>query len=147
MERSSQLLDEALGIVDDTSSAVSSSLPSSSVVLIEDCVETSGAFVIHHILKRALSPPSSSAVVLVSLSHPFSHYDRILRKLVQTLSLCLLFGFMTYFFKMPFSSVEIFFFSFFEGGWLGNYFFVFPSRLISDGMKRNCDTVENYCLI
>ncbi|KAJ8435028.1 hypothetical protein Cgig2_027237 [Carnegiea gigantea] len=91
MDRSSQLLDEALGIVDDTSSMVSSSFPSSSVVLIEDCVETSGAFVIHHILKRSLSPPSSAAVVLVSLSHPFSHYDRILRKLVHTFALSLSF--------------------------------------------------------
>ncbi|KNA14151.1 hypothetical protein SOVF_110170 [Spinacia oleracea] len=81
--RSSNLLDEALGIFNESSSSSSSSLPSGSCVLIEDSVETSGAFVIHHILKRTLSPHSSSsaAVVFVSLSHPFSHYDRILRKL------------------------------------------------------------------
>ncbi|CAI9787243.1 unnamed protein product [Fraxinus pennsylvanica] len=51
------------------------------VVLIEDCVETSGAFVLHHFLKRSLSPNSSDAVVFLSFSQPFSHYDRILRKM------------------------------------------------------------------
>ncbi|KAL2896425.1 Elongator complex protein 6 [Bienertia sinuspersici] len=83
MERSSNLLDEALGIIYDNSSlsSSSSSLPNGSCVLIEDCVETSASFVIHHILKRSLSPNSSSSVVFLSLSHPFSHYDRILRKL------------------------------------------------------------------
>ncbi|CAO2826197.1 unnamed protein product [Amaranthus hypochondriacus] len=87
MEKSSNLLDEALGILDLDNSYSSSndSLPSSSgtCVLIQDCVETSAAFVIHHILKRSLSPhpQSSSAVIFVSLAHPFSHYHRILRKL------------------------------------------------------------------
>ncbi|XP_021732697.1 elongator complex protein 6-like [Chenopodium quinoa] len=78
MERSSNLLDEALGIFHNNSSSSSSSLPSGSCVLIEDCIETSGAFVINHILKRSLS--ASASVIFVSLSHPFSHYDRILRK-------------------------------------------------------------------
>ena len=91
MERSSNLLDEALGILDVDHNSYSSStesLPSASssgnCVLIQDCVETSAAFVIHHLLKRSLSPhpQSSSAVIFVSLAHPFSHYHRILRKLV-----------------------------------------------------------------
>ncbi|KMS99321.1 hypothetical protein BVRB_2g045940 [Beta vulgaris subsp. vulgaris] len=79
MEKRLNLLDEALEIFDDNS--CSSSLPRGSCVLIEDSVETSGAFVIHHILKRSLSPHSSTTAILISLSHPFSHYDRILRKL------------------------------------------------------------------
>lgn len=64
------------------------------VFLIEDCVETSGAFVLHHFLKRSLSPNSSDAVIFLSFSQPFSHYDRILRKMVHTFSLCVRF---TYF--------------------------------------------------
>ncbi|KAK4480263.1 hypothetical protein RD792_013329 [Penstemon davidsonii] len=52
------------------------------VILIEDCVETSGAFVVHHLLKRSLSNPhSSDVVVFLSFANPFSHYDRILRKM------------------------------------------------------------------
>ncbi|GMH07918.1 hypothetical protein Nepgr_009758 [Nepenthes gracilis] len=52
------------------------------VLLIEDCIETSAAFVIYHIVKCSLSSPRSSGVVIfVALSHPFSHYDRVLRKL------------------------------------------------------------------
>lgn len=82
MEKRLNLLDEALEIFDDNS--CSSSLPRGSCVLIEDSVETSGAFVIHHILKRSLSPHSSTTAILISLSHPFSHYDRILRKLVRS---------------------------------------------------------------
>ncbi|KAK9684061.1 hypothetical protein RND81_10G183800 [Saponaria officinalis] len=83
MERnSSNLLDEVLGNFNDfnpTSSSNSTTIPKKgSVLLIKDCVETSGAFVIHHLLKRFL--PLSS-FIFVSLSHPFSHYDRILRKL------------------------------------------------------------------
>lgn len=59
-------------------------------VLVEDCVDTSGAFVLHHIIKRSLSSHSSSSVVFLAFSHPFSHYDRILRKLVfNSLSLSL----------------------------------------------------------
>ncbi|KAL3649768.1 hypothetical protein CASFOL_006171 [Castilleja foliolosa] len=51
------------------------------MILVEDSVETSGAFVVHHLLKRALSPHSSDVVVFLSYAHPFSHYDRILRKM------------------------------------------------------------------
>lgn len=69
------LLDEALGPL------------SGRVVLLEDCVETSAAFVLHHLLKRSLSVHSSNVVVFVAFSQPFSHYDRILRKLVLSLSL------------------------------------------------------------
>lgn len=53
------------------------------VVLVEDCVETSGAFVLHHLMKRVLSPESRGAVLLLAFAHPFSHYDRILRKMVR----------------------------------------------------------------
>ncbi|KAL1819282.1 hypothetical protein ACET3Z_014151 [Daucus carota] len=70
MERTSNLLDEAMA-----------ETPQNSVVLIEDCVETSGAFVLHHLMKRSLSPQSSSLLIFVAFAHPFSHYDRILRKL------------------------------------------------------------------
>uniref|UniRef100_A0A162A7N8 Elongator complex protein 6 n=1 Tax=Daucus carota subsp. sativus TaxID=79200 RepID=A0A162A7N8_DAUCS len=70
MERTSNLLDEAMA-----------ETPNNSVVLIEDCVETSGAFVLHHLMKRSLSPQSSSLLIFVAFAHPFSHYDRILRKL------------------------------------------------------------------
>ncbi|KAL2482415.1 Elongator complex protein 6 [Forsythia ovata] len=66
------LLDDALGFVDDGGERV---------FLIEDCVETSGAFVLHHFLKHSLSPHSSDAVIFLSFSQPFSHYDRILRKM------------------------------------------------------------------
>ncbi|XP_058109969.1 elongator complex protein 6 [Magnolia sinica] len=66
---SNVLLDEAL-----------SPLCPRTVLLVEDCVETSGAFVLHHLMKRVLSS-SGGVLVFVSLSHPFSHYDRILRKL------------------------------------------------------------------
>ncbi|XP_047156787.1 elongator complex protein 6 isoform X2 [Vigna umbellata] len=50
-------------------------------VLVEDCVDTSAAFVLHHILKRSFSSHPSSAVLFLAFSHPFSHYDRVLRKL------------------------------------------------------------------
>ncbi|RZC84379.1 hypothetical protein C5167_047164 [Papaver somniferum] len=72
MERSLNLLDETLVHI-----------PSSKgrVILIEDQVETSGAFVLHHLIKRSLSIESSEVVIFVALSKPFSHYDRILRKL------------------------------------------------------------------
>ncbi|KAL8170820.1 hypothetical protein V2J09_022624 [Rumex salicifolius] len=77
MERS--LMDEVLGFNDQSNP---SSLLGDCTVLIEDCVQTSGAFVIHHIIKRTLTSPNSSGlVVFVALAHPFSHYDRILRKL------------------------------------------------------------------
>ncbi|KAL6586516.1 hypothetical protein OROMI_001504 [Orobanche minor] len=81
----SNLLDEAL---DGKGAAV---FPSSShegygggggrIILVEDCVETSGAFVVHHLMKRSLSPHSSDVAVFISFAHPFSHYDRILRKM------------------------------------------------------------------
>ncbi|KAI6676422.1 hypothetical protein NL676_037218 [Syzygium grande] len=56
------------------------------LVLVEDCVETGGAFVVHHIIKRFLlwpQPPalSNNALILVAFSQPLSHYDRVLRKL------------------------------------------------------------------
>ncbi|RZC79320.1 hypothetical protein C5167_003500 [Papaver somniferum] len=72
MERSLNLLDETLVHI-----------PSSKgrVILIEDQVETSGAFVLHHLIKRSLSIESSEIVIFVALSKPFSHYDRVLRKL------------------------------------------------------------------
>ncbi|KAG2405033.1 Elongator complex protein [Vigna angularis] len=52
-------------------------------VLVEDCVDTSAAFVLHHILKRSFSSHPSSAVLFLAFSHPFSHYDRVLRKLCR----------------------------------------------------------------
>ncbi|RZC93223.1 hypothetical protein C5167_029297 [Papaver somniferum] len=72
MERSLNLLDETLVHI-----------PSSKgrVILIEDQVETKGAFVRHHLIKRSLSIESSEIVIFVALSKPFSHYYRILRKL------------------------------------------------------------------
>ncbi|XP_061344657.1 elongator complex protein 6 isoform X1 [Gastrolobium bilobum] len=74
------LLDEALGIHDNYKKEKPWPL-CGRFVLVEDCVDTSGAFVLHHILKRSLSSHPSSALVFLAFSHPFSHYDRILRKL------------------------------------------------------------------
>lgn len=76
------LLDQAIGtLIEDPYASRSGG----SLVLIEDCVETSGAFVLHHLIKRSISPlpPHSSPVllILVSFAHSFSHYDRILRKM------------------------------------------------------------------
>ncbi|KAK6774538.1 hypothetical protein RDI58_029777 [Solanum bulbocastanum] len=51
------------------------------VVVVEDCVETSGAFVLHHFLKRSLYPDTSDVVIFIAFAHPFSHYERILRKM------------------------------------------------------------------
>ncbi|KAL0298637.1 UNVERIFIED_CONTAM: Elongator complex protein 6 [Sesamum radiatum] len=81
----STLLDEAL---DGKGAAVFSTSPAAGgrMILVEDCVETSGAFVVHHLLKRCLSPHSSDVVVFLSFAHPFSHYDRILRKMGCNLS-------------------------------------------------------------
>ncbi|MQL97393.1 hypothetical protein Taro_030080 [Colocasia esculenta] len=74
---SGSLLDEALGT---TSGAAAAS--SRRFVLVEDRVETSGAFVLHHLVKRALSnPDAKEAVVFVALAQTFSHYDRVLGKL------------------------------------------------------------------
>ncbi|KAA3478306.1 elongator complex protein 6 isoform X2 [Gossypium australe] len=76
-QRSSNLLDEALGL-----DQVIEPWPlRGRVVAIEDQVETSGSFVLHHLLKRSLSPNSSNVTIFISFSQPFSHYDRILRKL------------------------------------------------------------------
>ncbi|CAN8246680.1 unnamed protein product [Cochlearia groenlandica] len=78
MDRSMNLLDLALGF--DQHLADASPL-SGKVVLIEDCVETSGSFVLHQLMKRVLSSHSSDALVFLAFSRPFSHYDRIMRKL------------------------------------------------------------------
>ncbi|KAG1339160.1 putative Elongator complex protein 6 [Cocos nucifera] len=62
-------------------------LPAGRVVLVLDCVETSGAFVLHHLLRRALSAgDGSGAVLFLALAQSFSHYDRVLRKLGCNLS-------------------------------------------------------------
>ncbi|WOL06895.1 elongator complex protein 6 isoform X1 [Canna indica] len=74
------LLDEALGLGRGGSAPWR-------VALVQDCVETSGAFLLHHFLKRALSAEGAGAVVFLALAHPFSHYDRVLRKMGCNLSL------------------------------------------------------------
>ncbi|KAF5729546.1 elongator complex protein 6 [Tripterygium wilfordii] len=79
--RSPNLLDEALGL---DQSAGTWPL-GGRVVLVEDCVETSGSFVLYQIIKRALSPNSSNVVIFLAFSHSFSHIDRILRKLGSNL--------------------------------------------------------------
>lgn len=97
------LLDLALGF--DQQLAETSPL-SGKVVLIEDCVETSGSFVIHQLMKRVLSSQSSDALIFLAFARPFSHYDRILRKLVikkiQSFFICLCgflhqFGFLVFY--------------------------------------------------
>lgn len=76
--RSLNLLDEALGLDYQTDPWPLRG----KVVLIEDCVETSGCFVLHQLLKRTLSSQSpNNTVIFLAFSHPLSHYDRILRKL------------------------------------------------------------------
>ncbi|KAI5430383.1 hypothetical protein KIW84_034824 [Lathyrus oleraceus] len=50
-------------------------------VLVEDTVDTSAAFVLHYILKRTFFSHPSSSVIFLAPSNPFSHYDRILRKI------------------------------------------------------------------
>lgn len=86
---SKNLLDEALGLEEEKNK-------SGRVFLIEDSVETSCDFVLHHLMKRSLSPDRSGVLLFVALAHPFSHYDRILRKLVPLLSLIL--SFLCFFF-------------------------------------------------
>ncbi|KAJ0538314.1 putative elongator complex protein [Helianthus annuus] len=74
MNRPVSLLDDALNL---------ESTQKGRVVLVEDCVETSGAFVLHHLIKRFLSPnlsASDSIVLFVAFAQPFSHYDRVLRQ-------------------------------------------------------------------
>lgn len=82
----SNLLDEAIGFDDPTK-------PSPLIgrlLLVEDCVETSGAFVLHHLLKRAFSSRhSSNAVIFIAFSQSFVHYDRVLRKLVRSRYFCM----------------------------------------------------------
>ncbi|KAK8921904.1 Elongator complex protein 6 [Platanthera zijinensis] len=90
MNTSPHLLDEALGLMPGISNG--GALSQGCIVLIEDSVETSGAFILHYIVKRALSLDSSGIVLFLALAHPFSHYERILRKLANNLSrLCELF--------------------------------------------------------
>ncbi|XBH85632.1 hypothetical protein VPH35_073496 [Triticum aestivum] len=55
------------------------------VVVVEDCVEAPAAFVLHLLLKRALAAAGGAA--LLALAHPFSHYDRVLRKMGCNLSM------------------------------------------------------------
>ncbi|XP_043712300.1 elongator complex protein 6-like [Telopea speciosissima] len=76
MDHSLNVLDEALRFNNATVD-----LHTGRVVLIEDCVETSGAFVLHQLIKRSLSPNSYGVVLFVAFAQPFSHYERILRKL------------------------------------------------------------------
>ncbi|CAK9144186.1 unnamed protein product [Ilex paraguariensis] len=80
MNSTVNLLDEALGL-NDIDQTEPSSNTRGRVVLIEDCVETSGSFLLHHLIKRSLSPQSSGVVIFVAFAQPFSHYDRILRKM------------------------------------------------------------------
>lgn len=75
-EKDLNLLSQALGLHNNNSNNLYGHF-----VLVEDCVDTSAAFVLHHILKRSFSSNPSSAVLFLALSNPFSHYDRILRKL------------------------------------------------------------------
>lgn len=75
-EKDLNLLNEALGLHNNNNNLYCR------FVLVEDCVDTSAVFVLHHILKRSFSTHPSSAVLFLALSNPFSHYDRILRKLV-----------------------------------------------------------------
>ncbi|CAL1374371.1 unnamed protein product [Linum trigynum] len=78
--RARNLLDEALGL-----DQLAQSKPplGGKAVLIEDCVETSGSFVLHQLIKRLHTavPNSSNVVLFLAFANPFSHYDRILRKL------------------------------------------------------------------
>ncbi|KAK9110142.1 hypothetical protein Sjap_018202 [Stephania japonica] len=76
MEQYLSLLDQA---IEEDKTRVSDG--AGRVVLIQDCVETSGAFLLHHLMKRALSRESSETVIFVAFAQPFSHYDRILKKL------------------------------------------------------------------
>ncbi|CAN0909341.1 Elongator complex protein 6 [Linum grandiflorum] len=85
--RTRNLLDEALGLDQQLSESKNHPL-AGKVVLVEDCVETSGCFVLHQLIKRLLTttattaaPSSSNVVFFLAFSNPFSHYDRVLRKL------------------------------------------------------------------
>lgn len=79
---SSNLLDEALGLPQDSKGGtLFSGGGSGRFIVVEDCVDISGAFVLHHFLKRSLAPQLSDVVIFLSFSQTFSHYDRILRKM------------------------------------------------------------------
>ena len=55
-------------------------------ILVEDSVETSGGFVLHQLTKKALlSSERNEGVIFLALAQNFSHYDRVLRKLVSVL--------------------------------------------------------------
>ncbi|KAM0875601.1 hypothetical protein ACQ4PT_036712 [Festuca glaucescens] len=58
------------------------------VVVVEDCVDAPGAFVLHLLLKRALAGGGGggAGTALLALAQPFSHYDRVLRKMGCNLS-------------------------------------------------------------
>ncbi|MED6122333.1 hypothetical protein PIB30_038813 [Stylosanthes scabra] len=74
------LMDQALGF--HSNKAQQQPWPlSGRFVLVEDCVDTSGAFVLHHILKRSFTSHPSSAVIFLAFANPINHYDRVLRKL------------------------------------------------------------------
>ncbi|XP_073124759.1 elongator complex protein 6 [Henckelia pumila] len=78
----SNLLEEALGFTYNSKGcAVFSGGGDGRLIVVEDCVGTSGAFVLHHLLKRYLASQSTDVVIFLSFSQPFSHYDRILRKM------------------------------------------------------------------
>ncbi|XP_073298360.1 elongator complex protein 6 isoform X1 [Primulina huaijiensis] len=78
----SNLLDEALGFPHDSKGgALFSGGGGNRLIIVEDCVDTSGEFVLYHLLKRSLAPQSLDVVIFLSFSRPFSHYDRILRKM------------------------------------------------------------------
>lgn len=88
MNRPTTLLDDALNLNDGESN--NQRPQNGRVILIEDCVETSGAFVLHHLIKRFLSSnvsSSDSIVLFVAFAQPFSYYDRILRKMVHSVFL------------------------------------------------------------
>ncbi|KAG9453791.1 hypothetical protein H6P81_006695 [Aristolochia fimbriata] len=53
------------------------------IILVEDCVEANGAFILHHIVKHVFATCNGEPgiVLFVALAQPFSHYERILRKL------------------------------------------------------------------
>ncbi|KAK8575616.1 hypothetical protein V6N12_063284 [Hibiscus sabdariffa] len=70
-QRSSNLLDEALGL----DQAIEPWPLRGRVVAIEDRVETSGSFILHHLLKRSLSRNPSSVSIFIAFAQPFSHYD------------------------------------------------------------------------
>uniref|UniRef100_A0A453IBW6 Elongator complex protein 6 n=1 Tax=Aegilops tauschii subsp. strangulata TaxID=200361 RepID=A0A453IBW6_AEGTS len=59
------------------------------VVVVEDCVEAPAAFVLHLLLKRALAAGGGGGggAALLALAQPFSHYDRVLRKMGCNLSM------------------------------------------------------------